>query len=222
VSPRLTAEQQALCASVPRLVSRLAKRHAGRTPSVDRSDFESAGDEALVACTLDYRPEDGSFEEHALARVDYAMRDVARKAMKIFTRERPRREQLRPARREDFDTPEEATAAMFAEADMPPRARLLRDLELQAAAFTAAELEQEERAAVDVVETQHRALELRALRAAVEELEARERAVYEAIYREDRQVNEIAEALGVDRRTISRITERIREHVAVRLRPLLA
>ena len=198
------------------------KKKAKKYPSVHVSDFESAGNEALVDFTLRYSPEDGPYEERASYHVRYAMMDVARKALRNFTRERPRPEQLKTPRGEEPQTIEEAAAAMFAAADISPRARVLRDLDLQAAAFTAAELEQEARDAHDVIEAHHHAHGLHALRAAVEEFEPRERQVYVALYREERQVNEIAEALSVDRRTISRILERIREHLAARLRPLVA
>ncbi len=221
MSAALTTDQQALCTEVRHLVGRQAERIARFNPSVDESDLVSAGNEALVDAAVAYRPQDGEFEKYAFCRVRGAMLDVVRRSMRSFGRERRHEQVMRPTRDPVYKTLEEATAATFAASETPMIDRVNRELELQAAAFTAAELEQEERASDDVVDVHHRELALRTLREAAEELGERERAVYVALYREERPVLEVAQSLKLSRRTITRIIEQIREHLTLRLRPLL-
>jgi RNA polymerase sigma factor (sigma-70 family) len=214
----LTPAEQSLVAHAQPMVPRLAAQYARRNASVHVSDFESAGHEALVLCIDRHRPEDGTFEQFAFRRVCGAMQDVARKAMRVLSRERARSVALSPV---DLDDAPRDMTSLWEQDEADHRGPLLRDLRLQIAAFTAAELEAPETGEDAMIDAHARALAMTAIRSAVAELPPNEQAVYHHLYREETPVAEAAAAIGIEERSVLRISARIRKKLAEKLEPLV-
>ena len=181
---------------------------------MEPSDLESAGNEALVVCALRYRESEGDFEAFAFLRVQGAMLDAGRKALKHFTRERRLEGQLFPVPELRFASRQDQVAALFDETEASSRDALVRDVRLQAAAFTAADLERDETSEDAVVDAHHRNAALTAIREAVGTWDERDQRLYRMLFPEEATNAEAAEALGVTERTVIRMAHRIRERLA--------
>ncbi len=215
----LTPAEQALVAEAQPMVPRLAAEFARRNVSVHVSDFESAGNEAIVLCIDRYRPEYGTFEQFAFLRVRGAMLDAARKALRQLSRERARAGPLAAVQRED--EPQDISS-LFQQEQEDHRDRLVRDLRLQVASFTAAELEAPDTSEDAVVDTHARAEALRAIRSAVEEMPSNEQAVYRHVYIDEIPFAEAASAIGIEERSVHRISARIRRKLVEKLEPVVS
>ena len=127
-----------------------------------------------------------------------------------------------PVPEPQYASREEQVDALFKETDASSRDALVRDVRLQVAAFTAADLERDDTTEDAVVDAHHRKAALAAIREVVGNWDEREQRLYRMLYPEEATNAEAAEALGVAERTVIRMAHRIREKLGEALAGLVS
>lgn len=219
---RLTQEEQALVESALPTVHLLADRFARRFARVPRDEFLSVGHEAAVMCVRTYDAARGiPFGVFAFKRIRGEMMrtvdreqtgDVQRFIRKAFAADDAIAE---PPGELDLDqaledTPEKARDRAVVWARKQTAGMLLAALFQQATRSVGGE--------ESLVRAEQRLVSEDALRAAMTVLDAREKHFIDRFYRDEATMEEIAAELGVVKRTIVRVHDRIKEKLANKLR----
>ena len=218
--PKLGPREQELVASIMPMTEHVARRVRRRFPEVPFADLVSIGQEAAVDAVLQFDPSRGvPFEGFAFKHIQGSM---------IRTGTTELSGHLHIAIRRAFLADESSPPAELdldeALADTPEaaRARALVWIRKQAAGMFVSGLFEAARTARggehEHVEREERERAQAALKLAVEALDADEKHFVERHYRDGAGFDEIAKELGVVRRTITRLHEKIKDKLAKRLR----
>jgi len=220
VKPKLGPHEQELVTSVMPLIDLLARRARRRFQEVPFADLVSIGREAAVEAALQFEPNRGvPFEGFAFKHIQGSMirkgtTEAAGHLHMAIRRAFLADESPPPA---DLDLDE-------ALADTPEaaRARAVLWIRKQAAGMFVGALFEAARTANggehEHVERDERERAHAALKRAVEALDPDEKHFVERLYRDGAGMDEIAKELGVVRRTVTRLHDKIKDKLAKRLR----
>lgn len=213
----LTAEQSRYAERGLALVRIVARAFSRAWRSVPESDFLSAGHEEVVRAAALFDPTVGiPFEQYARRAINGAMHDLVRDAQRrVLTRV------VSP----DVWRDEVCIDDLLAEPagqSATPRAEVVQDVQGRAAELVAATLSAGTLALTSgedaVIDDLERKNVLQQLRGAIASLEEEERAFVRSYYEEGETVDVIAKRLGVVRRTVFRMQERVMAKLLAALR----
>ncbi len=210
----LTQEQASYAARGLVVVRTLARVFAKQWPGVHESDFVSTGHEAVVNAAMRFDPDQGVlFEKFARHSIWGAMLDLAHRETFIVRRT------LQGIARAASETVEIEPSAdsWFEPSPVPERSEVLANLRARAAELVAVAFAggtQALTAEDAVIEEEERRSTLTRLRHGLADLDEKERAFVRAYYEEEETLEAIATRMGVVKRTVQRLHDRIKVKLA--------
>lgn len=217
--PLTTGQSQCAARAVP-IAEALSRTFAREWKKISREDFLSVGHDAAVkaARTFDVR-HGAAFESYAHVKINYAMVDLATRELR---RARIIRDNLSGVLKDKWRIELVLTFDEMLGRPEPVRGDLVRDMKERAADLFAGTvgrgsetLSGGEDAFIDLVEKKDTIL---MLRAAVKKLDKEDREFVRLYYEEGLTPDEVGTRLGVGKRTVFRIQERVRAKLAEALK----
>jgi RNA polymerase sigma factor (sigma-70 family) len=176
--------------------------------------LRAAGEDALLELVVRYDDAQGDFQGFVYRRVRGAMFDACRSSLDPAVARLRKLGALDVSDPDDHETNEATVEDLVSEAATPLRAHAVASIRDRVAALTAHAIADVDRGAEELlIKRQELGGALALLNRLLEGLTQRERDVLRAIYWDDKTLDQIADEMGVDRKTVWRGHGRVKKQM---------